>query len=203
MLKNEPVDRRKALKTLGACAALPVLEHLGYHRLVPRQEGETSWSPRFFSSEENETVTVLSEFIIPETDTPGARAAKVNQYIDYVLSQASTSEQEAFRRGLSWLNSRSREVLGSNFIGLETAQQTSVLASLASPETESRQDRPGIAFFEDMKERTVTGYYSSEIGMRQELGFQGNTYLAVFEGCTHPEHLSWKPSSEKEGQESS
>ena len=44
-----------------------------------------------------------------------------------------------------------------------------------------------------MKELTIEGYYRSEAGMYEELGFAGNTFLSEFDGCTHEAHLSWRP----------
>ena len=87
MSKSKSIDRRVVLKTLGASAAAQVLAGQtsgsvlaagGHHPRVPLEEGQV-WQPKFFTAAENETVTVLSELIIPETDTPGARAANVNQ----------------------------------------------------------------------------------------------------------------------------
>jgi hypothetical protein len=43
-------------------------------------------------------------------------------------------------------------------------------------------------FFKTLKDMTIDGYYSSEIGLIQELGYKGNTFLAEFPGCQHPEH---------------
>lgn len=51
----------------------------------------------------------------------------------------------------------------------------------------------GGEFFVALKQRTIEGYYRSEVGMRIELGYDGNTYLASFDGCTHPDHLTWEP----------
>src|SRR5436309_438300 len=54
------------------------------------------WRPRFFSESQNETVTVIAELIIPETETPGARVAKVNEHMDLVLSEESSEVQQLF-----------------------------------------------------------------------------------------------------------
>jgi len=162
-----PIDRRQALKRVGALAAAPILT--GYHPLVSAQEGGAAWQPRFFDAHEAEMVAELSERIIPETDTPGARAANVHQYIDLVVSEDTPENQSAFRRGLA------------RFDGADEARQTDIL-------------REGGAFFERLKELTVNGYYKSEVGMKEELGFEGRTFVTVFDGCTHEEHLSWSPS---------
>lgn len=206
MSKNKPVGRRQALKTLGATAALPVLEQLGthnllgavgYHPLVPRQQGEEAWTPRFLTTHENETVTLVSELIIPETDTPGAAAARVNQYIDFVLSEEPAEVRDAFRQGLSWLDQKSQELFGKDFVGIEPGQQTEILTTLDAPDEESPPDVIGVRFFGAVKEKTVEGYYRSEVGMIEELEFNGNKILRNFDGCTHPEHLNWEPSAKR------
>lgn len=193
--------RRQALKTLGATTVVPVLAHLGaprllalgHHPRVPVQAGE-SWAPRFLTMHENEAVATLAELIIPETDTPGARAANVNQYIDHVLAAEETTDaaREGFRRGLAWMDRASRERFGRVFVDADPTQQTALLTELASPDP-GATDRTGIDFFSDIRLRTIEGYYGSEVGMFDELGFQGNSVLREFPGCTHPEHLNWTP----------
>lgn len=166
------IDRREALKRVGTLAAAPVL--VGYHPLVPVRQGGAAWEPRFFNVREAELVAELAERILPETDTPGARGANVHQYIDLVLSEESPENQAAFRRGLE------------TFDGADEARQIELL-------------RAGGAFFEQLKALTVDGYYKSEVGMKEELGFEGRAFVTVFDGCTHEEHLSWSPSQPLQG----
>jgi hypothetical protein len=183
---GEPIDRRQALRRLGAPAVVPLLSHL--HPAVPRQEG--AWKPRFFREAEVDTVTALAERIIPETDTPGARRALVHQYIDFVLSEAEASARERFREGLAWLDQRCQTLFGKPFAALAARQQDEILTRLSS--SPSSEEPAGVSFFGEAKRLSVDGYYRSEAGMTQELGFEGRTFLAEWKGCTHPEHHSWK-----------
>ena len=102
----------------------------------PHQKSSSSktlrWRPRFFSETQNETVTMIAELIIPETDTPGARAAKVNEHMDLVLSEESTEIQQRFLRGLDWIDRESRQQFGADFRQLSPVQQTSILTALAT-----------------------------------------------------------------------
>ena len=100
MAHKDGVDRRAVLQALGASAALPVLESVGaepllelsgFHPLVPPQAG--GWRARFLDRQQLEKVSVLCELIVPETDTPGARAAKVDQYVDFALSEDPPADQ--------------------------------------------------------------------------------------------------------------
>ncbi|MGH9340796.1 MAG: gluconate 2-dehydrogenase subunit 3 family protein [Acidobacteriota bacterium] len=204
MPNKERIDRREALKrTVGACSLLPLIKELQaskllhgpkhVHPLVPLQEDKETWTPRFFDIQQNELVTQICELIIPETDTPGAKAARVNQYIDFVLSQSDSQTQQAFLKGLHWVDGTSREQYGKNFLQLGEEQQGALLTMISADDNPSAKNEPGVRFFQDIKNRTIQGYYTSEIGLLQELGYQGNTYLAEFPGCQHPEHLNWAP----------
>jgi hypothetical protein len=72
--------------------------------------------------------------------------------------------------------------------GASAAELTTVVTPLAVEGTPVPADAPGVAFFRAIKSMTITGYYTTEIGLRQELGDDGRMMLGAFEGCTHPEH---------------
>ncbi len=174
---SERIDRRQAILRLSTPAVASLFH--GFHPAIPHEEGE--WKPQFFQDREVETVAAVAERILPETDTPGARGALVHQYIDFVLSKGEAADGDRFREGLVSLDRRSAALFGKPFAELETGRQDEVLTEISeSP------------FFQVAKRLTVDGYYRSEVGMRQELGFEGNTFLAEFDGCTHPEHRAWK-----------
>jgi hypothetical protein len=118
-----------------------------------------------------ETVATLSELIIPQTDTPGARAALVDRFVDEVLATAPAAERAAFLKGLAWIDARSKALFGTNVVSATPAQQTDLLTKLSV--ANSREARAGIDFFTAIKSMTITGYYTSEIGLRQELGDDG------------------------------
>jgi len=181
-----PIDRREALRALGAPAVLPLLSH--FHPSVPQQEG--GWKPLLLAEGEIETVAQLAERIIPATDTPGARQALVHQYVDFVLSKAEPERRDRFREGLAWLDRRSQALFGSPFAALEAARQDELLGRLAA--SPSSEEPAGLTFFGTAKQLTVDGYYRSEAAMTQELGFEGRTFLAEFKGCTHPEHHTFE-----------
>jgi len=191
------LDRRQALRILGASTVASTLSGpiRGLHRLVPPPDDGGDWQPRFFTAEECATVEELAECIIPATETPGARAALVHQYIDWKLAdEGDERERETVRRGLVWLDGESRAQSGAAFRAAPPEQQTALLARLAA--AADNVDPRGAELFRILKQRTVEGYYRSEVGMMQELAFAGNDYLDHFEGCTHEEHRSWSPDVE-------
>jgi hypothetical protein len=75
-----------------------------------------------------------------------------------------------------------------NFKDSSSEQQNALLVTLASEKKTAPEDQPGVEFFNSIKGYTISGYYTSEIGLIKELGYKGNSYLAEFPGCTHPEH---------------
>lgn len=117
---------------------------------------ETGYQPVSFSAEQDELLQELTELIIPTTETPGAKAAGVSQYIDRVLAQVADSEEkETFLEGLKKLEM-------DDFLALSVKEQVGQLAQL-----EAKND----PFFQLLKSMTLYGYYTSEIGATQELTY--------------------------------
>ena len=141
-----------------------------------------------FTPHQNASVIEISELIIPQTDTAGARAAEVNRFIDTVLEDAPLAERESFIGGLAWIDRRSRELSGADFIETPPPAQEALLTVISSRENAAPADREGVEFFEAIKRLTVTGYYTSEAGLREELDDDGTQYFSEKPGCAHPEH---------------
>ena len=88
------------------------------------------------------------------------------------------------------MDERSRALFEKDFVAAAQQQQTALLTQ-ARPTKEQRakrKRRPASTFFRAIKSMTITGYYTTEIGLRQELGDDGQLFLAVSQGCDHPEH---------------
>jgi hypothetical protein len=158
------------------------------HTAAAAAPAAAPWTPRLLDAHQNETVAAISELIVPQTETPGAKAAKVNEFIDFVLSEAGPAERREFLRGLAWMDARSQELFGGPFVACTLQQQTALLTVLSSPANRLAADQLGREFFEAIKSLTVTGYYTTEIGLRQELGEDGALFLAGYPGCQHPQH---------------
>ncbi len=145
--------------------------------------GPEGYTPRTLSSHQNELVTVISERIIPETDTPGAKGANVNQFIDKMLTDWNyENERNHFLSGLDSVDETSQEMHGSAFLDLSEEQQVSVLET---KEQEAKDnplpDTDLKPFFAMMKEYTLVGYYTSEIGATEEL--EWNHVAGRYDGC--------------------
>ena len=196
--KND-VTRREAIKTLGGViATLPVLgstasaqkkaahDHAGH----AAQTSTTAAKPaplKFFTAEENRAIVELSERIIPADDhSPGAKAAAVSEYIDSVLNISNEETKKLWREGLAAVNKMSRDKFAKDVADTTEAQQVELLTVISK--NEMRPQTIEEKFFKALKDRTIDGYYTSKIGIHEELKYRGNTYIKEFTGCTHPEH---------------
>jgi hypothetical protein len=168
---------------LTSSAAALAASRLWVHVLADQQ-----WTPSVLTPAQNDQVIALAEAIIPATDTPGAKAALVDRFIDQALAAADQGQRTAFVRGLTWVVERWRAEFGKDFASLTPDQQAALLMRIDDDGAVAAADREGADFFRAIKGMTISGYYSTEIGLRQELGDDGRMALAQFEGCTHPEH---------------
>lgn len=200
---SHPLTRRDALRRLASgglgVAVLPVwVETLTAlartqgqhaHATVTAAGQAAAWSPKVFDPHQNETVICVSELIIPQTETPGAKATLVNRFIDEVLAGADEPVRRQFLDGLSWIDARSTADHGKDFVSSTPDQQTALLTGLSAADV-GANDRTGADFFHAIKAMTITGYYTTEIGLQQELGDDGQLFTLKFLGCDHPEHQS-------------
>jgi hypothetical protein len=202
-MEQKQLNRRDAMRTLAAAglgvASVPLwVETLSalareqaphaHAAMPPAAPAPSPWVPKVLSAHQDQTVTALCELIIPQTDTPGAKAAQVNRFIDAVLKEAAAADRTSFLKGLAWMDARSTALFGKDVISSTPDQQTALLTRLSSEESGAAEDQAGRDFFQALKSMTITGYYSTEIGLRKELGDDGQLVLAEFKGCTHPEH---------------
>jgi hypothetical protein len=194
--------RREALKIIGAVGATCAFpfsanELYGQH-VHPPMQGEPQdakpgapFKPQFFTPAQWLLVSSLTDLIIPTTDTPGAVAAGVPQYIDLVV-HGDPKLQATFAAGLQGLDNTSQARFGGAFLQLTEAQQIAILTSLSQtaegkkPTTENASEGD-VGFFHAIKGLTADGYYTSRIGLMQELGYSGDAVLSAFPVFTIPE----------------
>ena len=171
----EDLSRRDLIK-LGAAATLTV--SLG----VPAPVAAQPPAPAFFTKDELALVDELSELIIPTDEhSPGARAAKVAAYIDARLGEAfDETDRTVWREGLKLIEQLSRDAYGKSFLQASPGERVAILTRMA--QNEGNPQKPEEVFFRELKARVVRGYYTSEIGIKQEMEYKGNTYLTEFVG---------------------
>lgn len=151
------------------------------------KEGASQWTPVLFTTEQADEVALLTEAIIPRTDTPGARDARVHEYIDLSLSVESESSQTRFLKGLTWMENQCKSQFDSS-LNEATESQIIELLNSVSDEHDSYPDdlKGGATFFSELKRRTIFGYYTSREGWVEELGRPDAVSMEQFKGCTHP-----------------
>jgi hypothetical protein len=180
------MQRREMLRILTAGAALPALspDLFAFFRGSHPAEG---YALRTLNSHQNATVVAMIDQIIPETDTPGAKGARVNEFIDVILTEwAHEDERKKFLDGLADVDKKSNELFAKDFADNSSAQQLSLLramdeAAAFESSTRPHPDRDELEdhdkqlegnFFSVFKHLTLHGYYTSEIGFTQELKLQ-------------------------------
>ena len=137
---------------------------------------------KFFSKDEFAMVDELSELIIPADEhSPGARAAQVAAYIDGRLAESFEDEpKRRWHEGLARINSLSEEMHGRPFMQSTPEQRLALLTRVAK--NEEKPETPEEHFFQELKGRTARAYYTSKIGIHQEMEYKGNVLLQKFVG---------------------
>jgi len=132
----------------------------------------------FFSAQEAEFAGRLMEIIIPtDANSPGAKEARTAAFADLMLSIGPEDARKIWRDGLAMFR-------------LET-ERTPLEAAVAKAAEEEAHPRTDLGrFFVALKRMTVDGYYTSAIGIHQDLKYQGNDHLTASPRCDHPEHKS-------------
>jgi hypothetical protein len=184
------ISRRATLERLGAAAAgIAVWPYISASAAAAFAGIRADDRPTlvFLTAVQYETIDSLAEAIIPADDhSPGARAARVADYIDLLLSESDPDMQATWTAGLALLDDRSRQNFGTPYARLAASQANELLADIGRHELDPQT--PLERFFKMTKDATIRGYYTSEIGIHQELEYKGNKVQREFVGCTHPEH---------------
>ena len=200
-MAGQGVGRRQILQILGTAAAAAQFSgfskwgfacgHIGNAALEIKP---AAYRPQFFTAAEYEMVERLAEIIIPSDQTPGAKEAGVAEFIDFMVA-CDPDAQYGFRTGLTWLNAHSEQTAGKKFVDLSTQQQISLLEPLGFKNKARPGEEDGRRFFNTMREYTVTGFYTSEIGFK-ELDNPALKLYSESPECPHkndPEHRQLSP----------
>lgn len=169
------LNRRGAIfgLTAGALAAgwaVPVVAAVAAPTLA--------WTPTVLSPEQALALSAAADRIMPPTDTPGAVAAGVPQFVDRTLAVWSTpADVEKLKGGLTRLDSDARVAHGKVFAALDPAQQDALLAAY-----DAEAKTQGWAhFFPVLRELVTWGYFTSEAGATKALNY--NPVPGPYRGC--------------------
>jgi Gluconate 2-dehydrogenase subunit 3 len=198
MSNNDPIDlrqdRRQWLKTsatvLGATLLpLPaVAAETAQTAAVPtapqeKPAAEAKTVTHFFTPAQHALLEELTETIIPaDSHSGGAKAAKVADYIDQTLRESFDDNEKAlWREGLRLVDIMSQHYHGKSFVNASPEGKIAVLTVLS--DHDNMTDLPEVRFFIELKRMTVRGYYTSKIGIHDELQYKGNRILQEYVGC--------------------
>src|SRR5579871_6252538 len=200
--KKEPTDfrhdRRAWLKTSATAIGASFLTLPGaaiaatQEAAAPAKETKQAASSaaksagRFFTPAQHKLVDELSETIIPkDSHSGGAKDAKVADFIDQHVGEGGDKDQQKlWREGLRLIDSMSQHYTGKTFLDGSPEDRVAVLTVLS--DNEQMTDLLEVRFYKELKHLTVLGYYTSSIGIHDELEYKGNRYNQEFIGCDDP-----------------
>ena len=185
-MANSKISRRAALQTLGAgtgaLALLPVLSPEGALAYAAIQQSPAPAAPRVLSPSHYATLEALVEAIIPADErSPGAKEARVADYIDLLLHEADEPLRKIWLDGLAVVDADAQARFGRPVAKLSQEELDRIMSAMSANERDPQT--PLERFFVVTKNATIQGYYTSEIGIHQELRYPGNQPQLEFVGC--------------------
>jgi gluconate 2-dehydrogenase gamma chain len=138
-----------------------------------KHEKEILAKGKFFTDHEMATITLLADIIIPKDEISGsASEAGVPDFIEFIVKDMP-QHQVPMRGGLRWLDMQTLKKYDNPFRYCTQQQQLSLVDEIAYPEKAKPEMNPGVAFFSLMRNLTATGFYTSEMGVK-DIGYAGN-----------------------------
>ena len=131
-------------------------------------------STTYLTPHEMKTITILGDIIIPRDSVSGSASdAKVPDFIEFIVKD-SPENKVPMRGGLQWLDMQCLNRYQNSFAECNTKQQMEIVDDIAWPKKAKPEMQPGVNFFNLMRNLTSTGFYTSEIGVK-DVGYMGNT----------------------------
>ncbi len=191
------MDRRKSIKTIviGGISIGTLAEACKQHEnspVAPSQkekeaiisginrmkeeiahEKKIDAEPAFFTADEMATITLLGDIIIPKDEVSGSASdAKVPAFIEFIVKD-KPEHQMPMRWGIRWLNVQCLERYEKLFNDCEQAKQMEMIDAIAWPKKAKPEMTQGVAFFNLLRNLVATGFYTSEMGVK-DVGYIGN-----------------------------
>jgi len=197
-LSKDGVSRRNIFQIIGSVPAVAALstgaasaaEAHGNHGHAAAQTGAAKgpYQRQTFDDHQWKAVRVLCDLIIPADDRSGsASQAQVPEFLDdWIAFRTDQDGNQNFRAeifgGLMWLDRESNRLFGKDFADSSADNQKQILDRIAYPKKAAKEDRPWAAFFSQFRSLTVSGFFSSKVGVA-DLPYLGNTAVAEWKGC--------------------
>lgn len=148
--------------------------------------GGDAYQPKILNPHEWQTVQVLSDWIIPADENSGSASdADVPEFLDDWLDFQRGDLLTEIRFGLAWLDTACLHTFQHDFINCAPNQQVQLLDRIAYAQKAAPQDARAVEFFNRLRDLVLSGYYTSEMGIR-DLPYLGNEPQASWQGCPAP-----------------
>jgi len=145
-------------------------DRMDEEKLVNKQLRE---APKFFNDNEMAAITILGDIIIPKDDVSGSASdAKVPDFIEFIVKDMP-EHQTPMRGGLRWLDMQCLTRYDKAFKDCNHTQQMEMVDLIAWPKKAKPEMQQGVAFFNLMRNLTATGFYTTEMGVK-DVGYKGN-----------------------------
>jgi len=196
--RGSVMNRRDLLKVMTAvpAAALVSLTGAAQSTFPPPASGSqgadvgqataptvTAYHAKVLDAHEWKTISILSDYLIPADSRSGsATDAGVPAFIDDWLDFKGGMVLSGIRGGLTWLDIECNRAFAHDFVDCAEAQQKQLLDRIAYPKTAAPEDAAGVVFFNQLRDLVVTGFFSSEMGVK-DLPYLGNQMVAEWKGC--------------------
>jgi hypothetical protein len=186
---GQEISRREAVQMLAALPAAlfwSTAELEKARKYVDRALAATaqgkSYAPKFFTPTEWRTVRVLADMVIPPDErSGGAVDAGVPEFMDFTMIDRPRWQKGA-REGLAWIDAESNRRFGKPFADATQTQREQILNDIAWPARAPASMKAGVEFFNGFRDLTASGYWSSEIGVK-DLRYMGNVFNPNWNGC--------------------
>lgn len=184
------MNRRDSLKAIGLTAlsttvlvgACKQTDEKKEIATTKKEEGREAWETErnqklnaetFFTKHEMATITILADIIIPKDNVSGSASdAKVPDFIEFIVKDMP-DHQTPMRGGLKWLDIQCFNRYEKSFIDASTKEQIAIIDEIAYPKKAKPEMLAGVAFFNRMRSLTASGFYTTEIGIK-DIGYVGN-----------------------------
>ena len=176
--RHELISRREAILRVSTMLGVTLVGQtamLAGCAAGPAADSRATTSASLFRQSEIELLDGIADTILPETDTPGARAAGVGPFIAMMVTDTYyPDDQQIFRDGLQSLQTQCLVSYGAHFLAITAAQRLALLENLDAEQhlyMQTREDGAPVHYFRMLKELTLLGYFTSEIGYTQAMRY--------------------------------
>ena len=169
------MNRRDAIAAVGALLGTTIISEELF--AASKLSGGTAVKINdLFSTKDVQLLDEIADTIIPQTDTPGAKAAKAGEFMALMMTDCYTArDRNVFINGIKQIDEEAATMFNTSFIACTPLQRKELLIKLDTDQKQHQRIRKygqPVHYFRLMKELTLLGYFTSEIGATQQLRYE-------------------------------